>query len=76
LLFKARGLWSRLPDNWPVDTVPFFDPNNNMKEGNGSNKPQKEICLQMLEYLNSQLQVSSYVILVIIVIYINMYYTV
>ena len=41
-------MWNEKPKNWP-DDLPYCDPNNQLKGGNG--KPSQKILLRMFSFL-------------------------
>ena len=53
---SVKGIWTNPPEGWPVEQVPFCDPNNGCRM---TGKPRKEILLKMFYHLVALYAVSS-----------------
>ena len=50
-------MWKRKPDDWP-ENVPFFDPNNKIKDGSGTErKPTKDDLFPIMTHLANKYMV-------------------
>jgi hypothetical protein len=60
-LCLVKGMWEKKPVDWP-SSVPFVDPNNNVKSATGigkASKPTKNVLIPMLEHLVKKYKVTA-----------------